>query len=375
MLHDHTEKAIRAFLGLLKAGLWQTEVCQIPDNTNYTEVFDIAQDQVVEGLIAAGLETMSKHNVPKDVVLTFVGSALQIEQRNQSMNNFISRLITKLREDDVYVILIKGQGLAQCYEKPLWRSCGDVDLLVSDSNYERVKNILAAYSKDNGDEISSRLHISYLFEDTWVVELHGSLRSRLIKSMDKAVDKAVKDMFYGGEVRSWYNGSTCVFLPEANVDVLIVFSHIIEHYYGDGIGLRQICDWCRLLWTYRESIDIPQLKERIMEAALTAEWKTFGYLAVEYLGMPVEAMPFYSSTKINRYRAKRVLRNILKVGNFGQNRDFSYAHKNSFIVRKIISLFRHTWDNAQRFFIFPQNSARVWCRQMVNGTMSVFGKR
>lgn len=57
-----------------------------------------------------------------------------IEQRNKGMNIFISELIDKLQKEDIYAILVKGQGIAQCYEKPLWRSSGDIDLLLSDSN-------------------------------------------------------------------------------------------------------------------------------------------------------------------------------------------------------------------------------------------------
>ena len=94
-------------------------------------------------------------------------------------------------------------------------------------------------------------------------------------------------------MRSWMNGKTLVFLPSADNDVIIVFTHILAHFFYGGIGLRQVCDWCRLLWTYRDIIDRKLLEKRLWRMGVMTEWESFAALAVDYLGMPVEAMPFY----------------------------------------------------------------------------------
>ena len=69
----------------------------------------------------------------------FIGRTVQLEQRNQAMNYFIGVLVEKMREAGIYTVLVKGQGVGQCYERPLWRSCGDVDLFFDAENYERAK--------------------------------------------------------------------------------------------------------------------------------------------------------------------------------------------------------------------------------------------
>ena len=58
------------------------------------------------------------------------------------MNEYLAQLIEKLRRNEVYTLLVKGQGIAQCYERPLWRACGDIDLLLSTDNYEKAKAVL-----------------------------------------------------------------------------------------------------------------------------------------------------------------------------------------------------------------------------------------
>ena len=42
-------------------------------------------------------------------------------------------------------------------------------------------------------------------------------------------------------------------------DIILVFTHILEFPFIGGVGLRQICGWCRLLWTYRSEIDVVKL--------------------------------------------------------------------------------------------------------------------
>lgn len=102
------------------------------------------------------------------------------------------------------------------------------------------------------------------------------------------------------------NGKTQVFLPYVDEDVIIVFSHILQHFYQEGIGLRQICDWCRLLWTYQDKIDRSLLKNRLKKMGCMSEWSAFAALAVEYLGMSVKAMPFYYSDEKWKKKANKI---------------------------------------------------------------------
>ena len=53
------------------------------------------------------------------------------------------------------------------------------------------------------------------------------------------------------------------------------------------------------------------------------EWKVFASLAVQYLGMPVDAMPFYDSAPKWQNKADKLLSYILSTGNFGHKRDQS----------------------------------------------------
>ena len=284
----------KAFFALVRAGLWESDARLSPfESIDYSRVYTLAEEQTVVGLVAAGLEHVSDVKVPKEDALQFVGQTLQLEQQNQSMNSFISVLVDKMRKVGIYTLLVKGQGVAQCYERPLWRACGDVDFFLSDENYEKAKAFLAPMASSVEKENAFGKHLG-MTVDSWKVELHGRLYGGVSSRIDKELDRVYQDTFYGGSVRSWDNCGVQVLQLKAENDTFYVFTHILQHFYKGGVGIRQVCDWCRLLWTYRDTMDIELLEKRIRRAGLMSEWRAFGAFAVEYLGMPVGAMPFYS---------------------------------------------------------------------------------
>ena len=353
------KKSIKSvFLNLLRAGLWEKELrlSQYKD-IDFSEVYRIAEEQSVIGLVAAGLERISDEKVPQQWALQFAGQTIQLEQRNKAMNAFVARLIVKLRNEDIYTLLVKGQGIAQCYERPLWRACGDVDLYLSNDNYEKAKKLLLPIATNIEKEERKRLHLG-MTVDGWVVELHGTMYTKLSRRMNRVADEVHRDLFYSGNIRSWNDNGVQVFLPGANNDVIIIFNHIINHFFLEGVGLRQICDWCRLLWTYRSDLDLQLLETRIRKMGLRTEWKAFYNLASRYLGMPDLGEGIMASDSRFDKKADRIMGYVLESGNFGHNRDVSYRTKSSAAVVNIITLWRRICDFAKFTRVFPVDSPK-----------------
>jgi hypothetical protein len=362
----HLDNNIQAFFALVRAGLWErcTQLSEF-GNIGLNEVYRLAEEQSVVGLVAAGIEHVEDVKVPQAVALTFVGSTLQLEQQNKAMNVFVAKVIDQLRSKDIYALLVKGQGIAQCYERPLWRASGDVDLLLSDTNYEKAKVYLLPLAVGSEQEYKVFKHLGMTMKEGFVVELHGTLHSRLSKRIDKGIDEAQNDVFLAGSVRSWINGNTQIFLPGVNEDVIFLFTHILHHYYIEGIGLRQICDWCRFLWTYKEKLNVELLEKRLNKMGLMTEWKAFAAVAVDWLGVPVEAMPLYSSDKKWSRKADRIIAYVLKCGNFGNNR--RRIQTKSFLGGKMVSLHRKISDFMEHETVFPIDSIKFLFYFIIDG--------
>lgn len=365
------------FLALLRAGLWENGTIELsPADSKYLEpACKLATQQSVPGLVAAGLEhvtgpDVAKFEIPMGISMKLVGTMLTIEKRNGEMNRFIAKLLSELRDERLNVVLVKGQGIAQCYERPLWRASGDIDLLVDDFAYARLAEILTARATQVEKEDKSKMHFA-MTVDGWEIELHGKLDSNVSSRTDRVVDKVKNLVLAENQTRIWHNGDEDICLPSPDCDVVLVFAHILQHYFRGGIGLRQICDWCRLLSTYYSSIDLDLLESRIREMGMMTEWKSFAALAVDHLGMPEDLMPMYDKGHRWSKKARGILKYIFETGNFGHNRDNSYFHRYPFVVRKFISLRRHTRDIVLRhLLLFPLDSVCLFFSMLTTGLRS-----
>lgn len=357
MINDHN---IKAFFALLRAGLWGNgnPDIRIDESTDWQEVYRLATEQSVLGLVLDGLE-QSDVKPPQVLLLQWIGEVQMIEQRNKEMNAFIVELIGKLRWADVCTLLVKGQGVAQCYEKPLWRCSGDIDLLLCNDNYLKAKRALIPLASEVANEDVITKHQALVINGV-DVELHGKMPFIISKRVDDGIDDVLDDLFCRGHVRSWDCNGTQVFLPSPDNDVILVFAHFLHHFFIEGVGLRQICDWCRLLYTYRDSLNIKLLESRIRKMGLMSEWKAFYNLASRYLGMPdLDSRFMFHDSKFDK-KADRIMELVLESGNFGHNKDLSYRTRYTGMTYKIVAAWRRLKDFASLIPIFPLDAPRFY---------------
>ena len=139
-----------------------------------------------------------------------------------------------------------------------------------------------------------------------------------------------------------------------NDDIIFVFTHLLQHFFQGGVLLRQVCDWTRLLWIYRESIDRDLLQERLEEMRLMSEWEVFATMAVDFLGCPSLALPFYRDSEIVRRRVSRAVDVIFNTG----STDDSYKKEAPTLKRKLITIWRQFLGTFTFIRIFPLDSLR-----------------
>ena len=364
MIKDHN---IQACFAVLQAGLANDGKpdIRIDGTTDWEEVYRLATEQSVLGLILAGLEHSSVKPLLM-LLLQWIGEVQIIEQRNKEMNTYLAELIENLRGSDVYAILVKGQGVAQCYEKPLWRCSGDIDLLLSNDNYQKAKSALIPIANEVADEDETTKHQALIINE-FDVELHGKMPFSLSKRVEEGIDEVLNDLFCRGNVKSWDCNGTQFFLPSPDNDVILVFTHFLHHFFIEGVGLRQICDWCRLLYTYKDSLNYRLLESRIRKMGLMSEWKAFYNLASRYLGMPdydsrsmVNGSWLMSCDSRFDKKADKIMELVLESGNFGHNKDLSYRTKYSGLTYKIVAAWRRLKDFASLVLVFPLDAPRFY---------------
>jgi len=288
---------------------------------------------------------------------------ISICRQDVTLDTFIVKLVSRLRGKEIFGLIVKGQGVAQCYERPKWRASGDVDLLLDEENYEKAKSCLIPIAYDVKEEACEAMHQELSIMGV-VVELHGKMPFGMSKKADRIIGNVIYESLHTGAVNAWRIDNTDVFIPNPDNHVLLVFTHYLRHFFIEGVGLRQICDWCRIIWSYSKIINVTLLEKRLHSMGLTSEWKTFSALAVNTLGIPQETMPLFDITY--RKRGERVLNNVLKRGNFGHNNDLSYRVKYKGFAYNIVSLWRRMCDFAGFTLIFPLDAPRFFFSYLFN---------
>jgi hypothetical protein len=316
-----TAKVRVLFLHLLRAGLWGTaadaaQYAGVEDDT-WRLIFLMARSQAVAGLTLDGIATLpAEVRPPREVYMQWAALTAQIESRNRQLDETLVRVFRLYRDNGLHPVLLKGQGVARCYINPMRRTCGDIDIYLGRKDLAEANRLLAGLGGKSVLEDSDR-HSDFILDGV-TIENH-----RLLAQMN--VPRAHR--YICGEVNSWYPDGADrlaiagyeVSTPPATFNAFYIFQHIFQHILTSGIGLRQVCDWVRVLEACREQIDLVQLGVYFKKTGLQKAARTLGYVVVHHLGLPPDCLPF-AVDDMHR-EGERMLDDIFTTGNFGQYDD------------------------------------------------------
>lgn len=347
-------KSETAFLELLKTGLWGTEAQKedfLDKNIDWERVSELGHQQTVTGLIGDAMSQLPRGVVPRPVYLRLLNDVKTIEDNNLQMNALVPILFRTLDQLGVKTWLLKGQGVAQCYVNPLRRTSGDIDVFfprMEDYELSRA-DFLKHLNPENvyNDNAETRT-LEFDYKGIYI-ELHGCLVTEVNRRCDRRFP-AFLDKSQDASVKQW-NGAT---LPPVQFDSVFIFMHMVRHYFGGGIGLRQVSDWMRYVHVHHDEIDADALKADLQDTGLFRLWQAFGCMAVECLGCPAESMFFFDG-KYSKH-ARRLLQYILESGNFGHYDKRTKSTSHIYFVRRFVAFWGHLQMKFRNFTMFPEES-------------------
>lgn len=332
----------------------------------WSEVVEFFARQSLDGLLPDAVALLPADKQPLMAVkMPMIARQLQVERMNHTMNGELLAFTEELNRRDIPYVVFKGQGVATLYPKPQHRVCGDIDLYVPMSRFKEVGRGFTAFGATRTAE--TRHHVNFCANGVeW--ELHHNIyyfqkdsRNHLfMRYVDEAMRKTPVYATIGeGRVR--------VMPPTMNV--LLLLSHIVDHFYCEGVGLRQLCDYALLLHRYRNDIDQEQLAEYLKALSLSRSYRVFGYICMHYLGMPKDVVPTQLSRKDIRL-AHQVMADCLSGGNFGQaesNHRLTLLQNITFYTRFMRRLWRHRQLCPSEALWWP--IAKLW--RAITGTVQL----
>lgn len=304
-----------AFFSLVKAGLWN--VAPEPSlfsSVNWNEIYDYSRRQTLLGIVLDGIDLLPQELRPNRLLyLKWCAEVLRIEDENKRIDKEVVNLFNMLRSHDVEPVLMKGQEVALNYPNPSHRACGDIDIYIGKKNYDKVNRLL----EEEGMPLEkwSPKHMMYLWHDV-IVENHRILVKMFSPKAHRKLMATVDGWHLSGNTgKVKIEGSDITVMP-LDFEVVFLLLHSVIHLIGEGIGLRQSCDWAMVLDRKHDQIDREKVIALLKDIRLDNAARIFGALAVKYLGMPEEdlILPFNES---DSHEADLLMEDMWKNGNFG----------------------------------------------------------
>ena len=263
------------------------------------------------GIVYDGITALPKESLPpKDLLLQWYATVIQIEKQNQLLNERLKELVTLYRSKGIEPILLKGQGVAQYYNQPLHRQSGDIDFYLPEK-YDEANHLISSLGYKLAKE--NQQHTSFEWKGI-SVENHFKPFFFYSSSNDKKAQK-YKERLGQKPYDILIIDNITIFLPSPQTNIVYLFLHIFHHFIT-GIGLRQICDWVCLLNAKKYALDKLQLLRDINNLPINRSIRAFAYICVNYLGTDANIFPFDIISRKTQKDGEIILEDIFRNGNF-----------------------------------------------------------
>lgn len=359
------------FLSLVRSALWGMEPDVRPSADEWPLILRMASQQTVMGLVSDAVAKLPADRRPApELWLKLHQFRVSNIRSHALLNTRLAEVLDLFRSAGLRPVLFKGQGLAANYPDPTARQCGDLDIYIGEDDYLKACEVAIKAFGAHDCDAESKKHYHLRFGEV-DVEVHRIAESLPGFKADRKYQEWTRRQLLESELRQVEINGISVDVPPVAFDAIYILNHTWHHFVNGGIGLRQVCDWTMYLHRFHDCIDIRTLEQDLRDFSLLKVWKTFAYIAVNYLGLPQEECPLYEEG--HEHLADKVLDRILSEGNFGRY----YEGRNTprpeaYTAGKLHSFRITTGRYLQLFPLFPGIALRYYGHFIASGVYHYF---
>lgn len=309
MLHSLPLSFLRYSLGLSQEFEGASRVLA---HEEWVELFKFAKEQRLAGLFYAGMQKLSaQFKPPQKLALRWTVEAESIRGRNAKVNEAAAALTQKFNEVGCRAFMLKGPANALYYPEPHLRQPGDIDLYI-EGGKEFVLNKIREASLPEVFHLSSR-HASFMYDGV-EVEVHFVATEAYSPWKNAALQK-----FLGEELAAEQGHSQTpsqllqgFYAPSMAYALAMQLSHIKQHFFKGGVGLRQLIDYNQLLLASSE-----EERRKVFAVLKRAGLRRIAGAVVWVLQQTLHLDEKYFLCAPDPRRGEKLLNVILTGGNFG----------------------------------------------------------
>lgn len=313
------------FIELLQVALGTRDHLSRVPNVHEWEVLLVkAEEQTVAGILFIGVERLQRctlngegctANLSLDLKLEWIGEAQMIEATYTEHRRVIAKTRDCLEGGGVKVAFMKGLVCASRYPLPERRECGDIDFVVKEEDLERTLDLLDGIGEVDRELVHE--HHGMAFVDDVTLEPHYKVHNFQNPKVDRAMKELFAEVFPENLVTIDLCGEKVPAFPAAFEGIMLT-GHMVNHVYAEGLGLRQVVDFYYWLMENGERLkDWGEVWHGLRMMRMERAFRVFARICEEYLGLSCAILNLEYTEKEKMF-AKKLLGDILRVGNFGR---------------------------------------------------------
>ena len=273
-----------AFLALVRLGIGNAATVTLPDHIDWDEVEVLAEKQGVLGVVYDGAlrhtdSTDSTDFFPLTVKLRWIGEVMQgYEQLYVLYRKAVADLGAWYHAHGYRMMLLKGMACGLDWPKPEHRPYGDIDIYL----FGHYKEADSALTRELGVKIDNSHHHHTVFEwEGFTVENHYDFVNVHVHESSRELESIFKELA---------NTDDCLqltaygLMPSANLHALFLIRHMMSHFTGASMSLRQILDWGFFVKAHHDEVDWKWLVEVLEEYHMKEFFECVNAICVEDLG-------------------------------------------------------------------------------------------
>lgn len=317
------------FLEILCSALWEREpnLSLFRGEWTWHNIVAAFDEHALLGVVANTILGLPADHLPDAQLQQFMMMKVaNMMQTHLQHNSAIATVFAEFEAAGCSPVLLKGQGLATLYPKGCVRANGDVDVYVGTACYEVAKQIICTHA----DEDVAKHAIENEIERHFKITTTDGIKFEVHRNAGEAANLLYNNVYLRTAAKCLLpentatatlklpEGEVVVRVPDMRCNVWHNLNHLVGHFGGEGIGLRQFCDWLLLVRQFTQQAtdeDYQQLRQALKQIGMLHAWQVLGGILVHQLQFPAKDFPFYSE-KLAQKSQGLVLQEVMSGGNF-----------------------------------------------------------
>lgn len=306
------------FIELLRLAVAEGNVVSLsssPSAADWGWLFNESRRQAVVGVMYAAIECLPVEQRPhREVLLPWYAIVQKVKMRNEQLNAEATRVCNALCREGLNSVLLKGQGVALYYPQPFLRQPGDIDLWVLANRPSIMQHAQRTASKVHTTWLHTVFNESSLTE----VEAHFMPSYRYNPFRHRAMNHVFAQMAaaqLAHKVSLTPNSTAVVSTPTTAFNRVYLLAHIYRHFFGEGIGVRQLMDYYYCLRQGMTEAEAKTMRQQLKRMGMTRFARATMYVMQRLFGLPTTNMPLLP----DKHEGTLLLNEVLLAGNFGRH--------------------------------------------------------